>query len=545
MASKETTVNKSDAFFQGVSSGSVYELTKIIVHFKQREIADIVNSVNSEGETPLLVAFKEGHYDMAAFLIINLKADLNRFGRLTLNGLDYAEVPPSFAAIVSHRKQATPVFKTLTKKKFDDMNKPHVLKDSISSSILLTRNQKIDMLELLGAAYCMKHNYVNLIFVGRYKIAYPFWLESLRVRSAAMQPYIPKVSQHLSEATRKVFGNASEFTTEEELKTIFTALQNDTESNKSARFYLETQALLMTHRIMSELQLHPHPFFLHNLLTYGNDWFCPFPHELQDELYDRMVDVLLCVTESLRALPSVFRCEWSWSIFEDVLRRTNIEKEHIPFSIVMEILRRFSDFHGRWLDCNIYPYLFGGAISVVISLVEHIHHSLLNETETVEFKQWLSQYMLMMNGLSGVYSPLHFACGHGPVNFGALHRLQVIQLLLEAGANPMATDHNGNSPLHFSLHSDYLKGDNLWTAVQLLLDFGAHLDQPDARGKTPLEMFKQMQLELGKKGRPDPYVDSICNTIFPLQCLCAQVIGQHGIPYNDLPLVLRTFIQNH
>ena len=556
MASKETTVNKSDEFFQLVSSGSVDELKKILVYYVPEEISAIVNSVNSEGETPLLVASKEGHYDMVKFLVKTLKADINRFGRLTLKGLDYAEVPPLFAATMSYRKHGRLCFQ-LTDVEFDDTNKSNALLNSISSSTLLTRNQKIEILELLGAAYSMKYGNRDLIFLGHHKIAYFFWLESLRLRSAE-HPYIPKVQQHLSEATRKVFGNASEFKTEEELENIFTTLQNDTELINPAVFYLVTQALLMTHRIMSELQLDPHPFFLYNLLQFGINWFGPLPNELvrmnrnyftmsSRAQYGRIADVLICVTESLRALPSVFRCEWSWDIFEKLLRRTNMEKRHIPFSIVMEILRQFSDFHSRWLDCNITQRSYNSAMRDVVGLVVKIHDSLLNEMETVEFKQWLSQYILMMNGHSGVYSPLHCICEYNLIN--TFNRIPVIKLLLEAGANPMATDQRGFSPLFYSLYHRHLFRDkngnsHHLTAVQLLLDFGAHLDQPTA-WKTPLEMFKEMQLNLEKEGRPDPYIDSICNRVFPLQCLCAQVIGHHGIPFNDFPVVLRTFIQNH
>ena len=261
MAEKETTVDKSDAFFQLVSSGLLHELEKLLFDYRPEEITAIVNSVNSEGETPLLVAIKKGHCDIAKLLFKYLKSDSNRFGRFTLKGLDYAEVPPLFTAIMSYRKYGTFVFQTLTKKNFDDMNKPLVLLNSISSSLLLTREQKIEILELLGAAYCMTAYYSRFIgtgtlgFVGKYKIAYVFWLESLRLRSAHQQPYITKVPQHLSEATRKVFGNASEFTTEEELENTFTALQNDTETQMPATFYLKTQALLMTHRIMSGISV--------------------------------------------------------------------------------------------------------------------------------------------------------------------------------------------------------------------------------------------------------------------------------------------------
>ena len=45
-------------------------------------------------------------------------------------------------------------------------------------------------------------------------------------------------------------------------------------------------------------------------------------------------------------------------------------------------------------------------------------------------------------------------------------------------------------------------------ATKLLLDFGAHLDQPDANGITPLNMVKLAQVYLFKKeGCPDPYFE--------------------------------------
>ena len=61
MASKETTVNKSDEFFQLVSSGSVDELKKILVYYVPEEISAIVNSVNSEGESLAKERVASGH----------------------------------------------------------------------------------------------------------------------------------------------------------------------------------------------------------------------------------------------------------------------------------------------------------------------------------------------------------------------------------------------------------------------------------------------------------------------------------------------------
>ena len=73
---------------------------------------------------------------------------------------------------------------------------------------------------------------VDLIFAGRYKIAYLFWLESLRLCSAE-HPCIQKGPQHLE--ARKVFGNASEFTTEKELQNIF--------KTRPLRFYTSNRKL--------------------------------------------------------------------------------------------------------------------------------------------------------------------------------------------------------------------------------------------------------------------------------------------------------------
>ena len=114
----------------------------------------------------------------------------------------------------------------------------------------------------------------------------------------------------------------------------------------------------------------------------------------------------------------------------------------------MEILRCCSDFHGKWLGYKFNQTSFKDNLQNVIRLLDKILHSLLNETKAVEFKQWLSQYMLIMNGYSGVFSPLRFVCSNNPVGLDALRRIQVIQLLLEAGANPIATDPNGDNPLY-------------------------------------------------------------------------------------------------
>ena len=116
-----------------------------------------------------------------------------------------------------------------------------------------------------------------------------------------------------------------------------------------------------------------------------------------------------------------------------------------------------------------------------------------------------------------------------------------IQLLLNAGSCPFATDEDGQYPLYYLSLAKSFGG----TAVRLLLNAGAHLDQANEEGVTLLKKLKRLQLTLAQKNLFDPYLDSLCNTFFSLQCFCAQAISQNGIPYQNLPPDLKTFAAKH
>ena len=60
-------------------------------------------------------------------------------------------------------------------------------------------------------------------------------------------------------------------------------------------------------------------------------------------------------------------------------------------------------------------------------------------------------------------------------------------------------------------------------------------------------MFKAIKLLAEEDGRPDPYLHSLCNTILPLQCYCAQALRQNGITFkeDELSSNLKTFLREH
>lgn len=74
--------------------------------------------------------------------------------------------------------------------------------------------------------------------------------------------------------------------------------------------------------------------------------------------------------------------------------------------------------------------------------------------------------------------------------------------------------------------------------MRLLLEYGAHIDQPNALGKTPCDAI----VELGKQCSLGIHIlDHI-----KLKCLCATVISKNKIPYKDvIPKTLENFVRLH
>ncbi|XP_068213425.1 protein fem-1 homolog C-like [Palaemon carinicauda] len=112
--------------------------------------------------------------------------------------------------------------------------------------------------------------------------------------------------------------------------------------------------------------------------------------------------------------------------------------------------------------------------------------------------------------------------------------LEVLNLLLEAGANPCPRDIFGNTPLHTLGKHRKVPGDML----EALLKAGAHLDMKNAQGHS----FESLRASRGQKLRQ--LVNPVRHT--SLQCLAAASIRRHGIPYKGvLDKQLERFVDFH
>ncbi|XP_066963853.1 protein fem-1 homolog A-like isoform X2 [Macrobrachium rosenbergii] len=135
---------------------------------------------------------------------------------------------------------------------------------------------------------------------------------------------------------------------------------------------------------------------------------------------------------------------------------------------------------------------------------------------------------------------LHIACSIGAQMYGDLvprrifPSLEVVNLLLETGADPCATDFEGSTPLH-ALAEDLECPAGIANA---LLSAGAHLDAADDMGNT----FESLR---ASRGQPLSHlVNAVRHT--SLQCLAAASIRRHGIPYkNILHPRLEKFVDIH
>ena len=130
--------------------------------------------------------------------------------------------------------------------------------------------------------------------------------------------------------------------------------------------------------------------------------------------------------------------------------------------------------------------------------------------------------------------------------------VDVLQLLLECGANPNILDNEHNTALHLAAGNRSTSSSSSTSSsaasssgssinerdkiIHLLLNAGTHLDACNVNSKTASDLYKGGKLY------------NIINPVnyLTLQCLAAKVIQKHKIPYKDaLTTKLANFVSIH
>ena len=533
-------INNAENFFQAISKGLVTNLQELVNRSEPEEIVEMINLFNSEGETPLIVAIKEDRYDIVKFLVEDVRADTTETGRFKWKGIVYEEALPLFVAILSSRTGTQSIVNFLMSQDTDTYRAFSDLK-SYFSSITMPCSQQFDILDLIGSAYML---YPNFDPVDRIRIATICWSWILEFRDLRFvqtsDPSFLKTPNSLSESAQKIFGQTTEFRTEDELNEIY--------YSQEYHIRFQTQALLVIERITSRLDPDPNPFYLRCLLQYGTDWFTTAPQ------YNCMVDVVNFILELFqsRQWKDVinFEClccnEPVYDAVESIKYSCWMKKEpppdrsQLPFDSFMDVINSVSE-----LLFKLQKYREFVRKQMALKFVGFIEDSIRMFTEndqegSPEFKKWFAGYIKFINSHPGVTTALHVHCQSVHLS------TKIVQLFLDGGADPNAQDDDGNSPLHHLAKSKDFT--NVAAATKLLLSKGAHLDQSHKHGVTPLDYFKERKRYLDHNGLSDPYIDALTRTVLPLSCLSAQVIRQNSIPFQDqkeLPSHLIPFVKRH
>ena len=281
------------------------------------------------------------------------------------------------------------------------------------------------------------------------------------------------------------------------------------------------------------------------------------------EHYFQMLDVSIFVAQILNSVPLdnlvSFRFAVSYVfnsmslVLREVFRNEDAE-EDLPsidnlirathLGSVLIYKRQKLRLEGRWtpneivrdkLPNNEMFFIFNGSVFDMIYTTTRMSLCLyrLAREEAIrpQVKQCLIQYNRFTRDNPGVVSLLHLA-----VNFADARKLpiDVIQLLLETGADPNAVDIYGNTPLH--LLALNCKREDRNVVAQLLLDAECHFDQSNANGETALILSKKP-----RGAQAHPFLQ-----IVPfLSCCCAQAIAKDDIPFQHLPPSVQSDIQIH
>lgn len=120
---------------------------------------------------------------------------------------------------------------------------------------------------------------------------------------------------------------------------------------------------------------------------------------------------------------------------------------------------------------------------------------------------------------------LHLACSRETTDVGRypickFPSLDVVNLLIEVGADPNAVDQDGNSPLHVAAKD--VPSDR--QVLRVLIESGSHIDACNNKGDTVADLLHNVQLH--------SIVPPLKYTT--LQCLASREIAKNRIPYKGI-----------
>jgi hypothetical protein len=570
----------TDLFCKAVSKGSLDELNVLYrKHGPEGIVANLMETpCNKQGDSCLKVAVDSEFYDVLEFLVHQLKkhimcskwkSSIENVSLFSWETYTFQEVTEPFVlspdiAIIRDICHQMPITKLIEYLVDVNIDQPlwleFVLNSIMASSI--PRQNKIIALECMGIAFIFKQTCYN---IGRKTQFNEFifwrglrcWKEALILRNVTADgdPAIPKVPFELSEILRNALGDITEFETVKELEQLEQqwSLRREFEEWRILRQSLEAQALLVGHRIFTQqkslLSTGMNSFHLENFVLFfkhirDSEW-------MLKQYSVRKFNICLIILD----LSYGFR-----------FNLTSPLKYIEHFDAAIYVLFEYAKFAHIPRDSpNIVltvKYTLA-ALTNVFSISRYFHRnssnaqtkirvllsewlSYLTQEQIANVKECLIPFFRISNPLYH-YNYTGLLC-QSVVGHCRGRGVQLIQLLLDAGADPQTISRKGKTPFHWlfegwSAYEPY----EFKVVFKALMEAGGHVDQVNKDGDSALSLiidWRTSTLPFGDLVR-DPYFDSIIYSVLPLSCSCAQVIGENQIPFENLPSRLKSFVLRH
>jgi hypothetical protein len=554
----------ADLICKAVGRGSIAELCEIRKQNNWIAIPiHLITQSCDHVETSLQLSVEKGRYDVVEFLVAELKyqiypewkKSMDRVWPNSWPSLNFDRVLPVLAAqspemeVIRDISNQIPIINVIEYLIDSTMDEPFQWLEFVLNSIIRSSVSRTDMivaLELIGVALVFKHK--NYVWRGL-----QCWEQAMALRYSSVGvnlPIIPVVPD--LESSLLVDG----------IKVIASPTSLQRFKQEWTRGYslllAQTHALIVSHRILSQFgrQVGPNSLHLENLLRYGNRCY------YDEQQYSRSLNISLLILKQTGDFNSISSPNCIRIFVETVDLLSNCLKQQqqlpgiqeltfpnllvvVPFGLAIlqnvmllsPITRTTTD---RWQF-------------VIMKKLQHLISQHLqrcgSQVEIQQLKNYLSPYF-RANNLNRFTSLLHGAIkGTDEIKKNPDGILPLINLFLESGADPTAIDTNGKAPFQIlAENSDWFQFDpeSYKQVFQALLDAGCYHKQSISTGKTFLGILNDQKTKYVNKFRFHHYLDPLIHVVLPLSCVCAKVIRQHEISFEDtLPHVLKSFVNRH
>ncbi|XP_069985707.1 protein fem-1 homolog C isoform X1 [Penaeus vannamei] len=508
-----------------------------IVKYLVEHNADI-EVANRHGHTCLMIACYKGHFDIAKYLI-DIAANVNRKsvkGNTALHDCAESGSLEIMKLLLDHcAKMDVDSYGMTPLLAASVTGHTHIVEYLISRSDLVSRKDKIDALELLGATYVDKKR--DMLGALR------FWKMAMSERYEYDLMIYPKPVQQSPIAA---YENSVEVMTMQQLDEII----SDPDE-------MRMQALLVRERILGPAHPDTSYYIRYRGAVYadtGNFDRCITLWMYALDMQQKILEPLSPMTQSSfvsfaelfsfmmseaknrgRRVPVVNFCDMM-RVFEKCMREVEVGMSQLSKvnnsgcgTVLANGGERDTTYFHRTLVITMH----------LVCLLTKLGPGLTALQRHTMRKAVYHLVRMDPRGTGGV-TPLHLACSRdssatvGRFPICTFPSLEVVSLLLEVGADPCATDQQGNTPLH-TLASNKQCRRELLTS---LLAAGAHLDTLNGSGQSFASLRASRGQRLSQLINPLHYTS--------LQCLAAATIRRHGLHYSTvLHPRLSKFVDQH